>query len=366
MQLENALDQLHTSLNIQSYKKESVQKTIQKTDTEKSIEELIIPFNESDFELLPLELKEKVLLELVPTSVIQNADQLIDKLQKFTNIGQPNKAIRDVLSDEHFMKNIIKVMFSKIENNKIIEDAIKKIRDFRNPYDPSFRIRILPVFQQALKNVMNKIEMYKKAVDSNRKEVENLTKELIEKNYLNPNFFIDDNAFLHNAVKKDFSGLIDYLIEKGANIHAKNKKFETPLLIALKNDPQLALELMKKYKNVRLTDESSFIIRLLYFNKDTYMEAIKKLIKKSVKRGLSPNADNLKSAQFRTPLLIWAIDIAESTGSLRGNLDLIEFLLKRGADPELEYVDHSENIDTPLNYAKDYPDIIALMNIYKK
>lgn len=238
---------------------------------------------------LPNELLYEIMGFLIPTRVSEKK-YYIQTLLDISHLARINKFMYRLCSGDDFLAAEIIKRLNKKVSYELIGEIDKEIRTFRNPYDSSFRLRILPVFKEPLKEA--------------------------------------------NKLSQKFKGF-----SEGVFKH-----------------PEEALKILAENSHLDVT-KGSYRIGAVDFDKK--YKFYKELIKKLVERGMDANA-TIVSAQFKIPLLVWAIDVSDK------KLDLIEFLLEKNADPRMEYIDHDENRMTPLEYAGNDSQILALFEKYMK
>ena len=236
-QLTNKLDELEKTLKKEiTYEKveKGVQKTLQHIDN-------------NSFDTLEPELKQIVLLEMIPAS-IKTPEQFIEIVQKITSLAETNKANYALLSDPHTMQKIIERLFKSL-SAKILRDAMTQIKNNR--------IRVLPIIGNAL---LLSQETSSKLTKPKKEQMRQVIQTIVEKG-LSPNTFIGENNLFHWAIYWDMPELVQFLIDRGADINMPNRKeptqvfgelfdkTEPPFIIAFESSLSSALILLQQ-KNI--------------------------------------------------------------------------------------------------------------------
>ena len=113
----------------------------------------------------------KIVFRMIP-EFIGSEKQFIQVLQDITSFTQSCKTMKDnYSSNEDFLLDLFKKMAgSSILSFNSMENIVKSCRNF---YDPSFRIRILPAFQNAYNMLQQVVNL--KNVDLKKKKREDLS-----------------------------------------------------------------------------------------------------------------------------------------------------------------------------------------------
>ncbi len=296
------------------------------------------------FNELPMELQEKVIEGLIPSKV--TPDGLLFLLKDLAHFGATNKQARDLMCAElkkyfykwpeyglnaqhHCMRNIIKRVFLSVDSDVAIVGALEFIKKYKG-----LKNSLLILFKTNFKSVDTLIRKYKIALEQKKlhqeydnhasadyeKNIKEKNKE-IKKNLevllriVNPNILIDDKTFLEKALEDNDLEMLDFLLDKGADINFLHEvterlvfvglsqedywemfvkanlpsfmlsRYEQTLLnAAVHSNPQFALELLKR-DNINPT-LGRYEVDLDTFRKDYGI--YKELFEKLMEKGLDP------------------------------------------------------------------------------
>lgn len=143
----------------------------------------------------------------------------------------------------------------------------------------------------------------------------------------------DENNPLHLSARYGHLGIVKYLVEKGANINAKNRRQATPLHMAVYEQHLSVIKfLIKKGANIEAND----------IDGGTPLSWAAYVGKLSALKVLTTHGANIHSADHNqiTPLH-WAC--------YKDNIEMVKFLIEQGADVDIERLNIHD--DTPLTSA---------------
>lgn len=263
--------------------------------------------------LLISEIKSGIIVLLMPQSV-ENIGEFIAALQAMSNFAATSHENYEFVTADYFSKKINAfLMHSLTSDTQFIEVAQKLQEKVKEP-------GIFLTFK--IKDIVNRIKRIR------RRDQETIRLSL--QDGLNLNFRINDY------------GLMYY--------------------IHLSREPELALELLEKEAQVNADD----LPRDFSVPRSTHEQhpACKKLFRLLIEKGLNANYDFLWY-ETRKPLLWYACNVFD-------DLNLIELLLQKGANPRLQYISKPEMyrdvMSTPWKDAekiqRTHPEILALFQKY--
>jgi ankyrin repeat protein len=124
---------------------------------------------------------------------------------------------------------------------------------------------------------------------------------------------------LHYAISYGSLDIVKYLVEHGANINARNKEGQTPLHCIIYNNPKVRTEIAT-YLIEKGADVKAHDNRGITILHSAAGEGLGEIVKLCLQKGADINA---KAEMNQTPFL-WA------AGS--GNLEMVKYLFSKGAD----------------------------------
>lgn len=162
---------------------------------------------------------------------------------------------------------------------------------------------------------------------------------------------VNGETALHAAAVERDLGIVDLLITAGADINAGNKAGVTPLMASIGSpygSPEIGLALIRAGADVNATDASGSTV-LWVASQGGYLKVLEELLK----RGANPNIQ-IRNVGFSgdTPLHMAAMG---------NSAEKLEILLRYGADPKIR----NAKGQTPLDVANQkFPQIKQVLEKY--
>lgn len=353
-QLDFALEQLRNKL------------IAQPKSPQKSSEALRKKLYEAEEQKTPY-LHDEMLYEILSAALtsqeINNKETFLKALKTIRDFKGVSKQHKKILENPYHKKQIIRVLFDKMPTDEIMHVTSKMPKLSEISGDPTVLGDINTILYTLTK-------LHKRTL--RLEDIEKKIHTLIDYEF-SPNYFIASNSLLHLAINNDNPTLVQYLIDNGAdiNLYSHEKRPISPFISAMTHSPLSALLLFKQ-KNLDLQDiKKNFRLARLKpvvaYKKsaDALIKILVTLLKDNI---IQP--DNILSyitPGGRTTSLGAAISLFEL--SSQKNLQLIEELLKRKANPQEEYFDFfKQNNTTPLQVAQQLQnqELINLLGSYIK
>ncbi len=176
-----------------------------------------------------------------------------------------------------------------------------------------------------------------------------------------PNFNINEDCLLRDAVESGNVELVKFLIDNGANVNCISKKYHLyPLRDAFnKGDLEMVRFLIERGADVNIQAGAFKPLQQLAFHTEMDLPEIAQLL---IDKGALVDADSKSRSKIWSPLLL---------ATKYGNSGVVEVLLKNGADPNHK----DENGNSSLIWAvlqkrknvpkSDYLNIISSLLRYK-
>ncbi len=282
------------------------------------------------FSVIPYKKPNAIALSLIPQS-IHNGDELLSVLGAINNFVTNHKH-RELFESEEFLKLFKAKLSHAIAADTIFNDALEKLK----------KTQVLKCLKivEALQEIENKIANH--IVEIKEGKSENIRQFI--KDGFDPNFIINHkDPYLPIVFQNNLLSYVDF-----------------------KNNPELAIELLEKGVNpngANLLRKQFFMPPPTWelFNGSRYI-IYKKLFKLLIEKGLDPN-HKFKLCENFYPTLLGIVGFYFDY-----DMELLEILLKKGADPQLEYYIESSIKTTPWKNAElnKREKVLALFRKYQK
>ena len=151
----------------------------------------------------------------------------------------------------------------------------------------------------------------------------------------------DRNILLFDAVQKRDKNAVNKLLDKEADLNAKNEFDDTPLIVAVSNQyKQIVQILLERGADPNITNDYGYTALIVAVEKGNH-EMVQILLEK----GADPNITN----DYGYTALIVAVE--------KGNHEMVQMLLEKGADP------NNTNGKNPLTFAikRGYKQIVQTL-----
>ncbi|MDR1382777.1 MAG: ankyrin repeat domain-containing protein [Planctomycetaceae bacterium] len=182
-------------------------------------------------------------------------------------------------------------------------------------------------YQLYLKDVENKSNVNKIALDEMKKLIENFIKIKTEERETNINNFVkeiinsDDATLLVLMSANGQLSIVKNLVEKGVDVNTKGKNGEQPLVAAARSgNLEIVKYLVEKGADINVKNNDGFFPLLLAVIKGD-LDIVKYLVEKGA--GINVKDDN----DGFSPLLL-AVS--------KGDLDIVKYLVEKGADVNID------------------------------